>query len=147
MQKKKVLFIILPYIVTQKKYLMRSFLTIPYGVLSIATFIKDIADIEVFDCNLSNGYAANLGSILQGMKYDVIGISMMFDNSYSHLKGITETVKYFNPEAKILLGGAATTFSYKEILEQNPDIDAICYGEGEWPMRDLIRWNGIYTRG
>jgi len=138
--KKKVLFIILPYIVTQKKYLMRSFLTQPYGVLSIATFIKDIADVEIFDCNLyDNGIDLSnpLAIKISTFKPDIIGISMMFDNSYKYLKHITELCKLYS-NVKILLGGAATTFSYKEILEQNPDIDAICYGEGELPMYDFI---------
>jgi anaerobic magnesium-protoporphyrin IX monomethyl ester cyclase len=145
---KRILFIILPYIINHTRYAQRSFLTTPYGVLSIATYIKDIADVEIFDCNLYDGNI-DINNILavkiSAFNPDIIGISMMFDNSYKYLKHITELCKLYS-HAKILLGGAATTFSYKEILEQNPDIDAVCYGEGELSVNDYIL-TGIFQKG
>ena len=134
----KVLFIILPYITYEKKYAQRSFLTMPYGVLSITTYIKDIADVKIFDCNLYDKYEDVLCKTLKEFNADVYGINLMFDRSYQYLDDIVAMVKHYNYMASIIIGGAAVTYNYEQILKHDPFIDAVCYGEGEEPIRDYL---------
>jgi radical SAM superfamily enzyme YgiQ (UPF0313 family) len=136
--KKKLLFILLPYFIEKSKFSETSCIAMPYGILSIATFIKQYANIKIFDCNLHTNYIEALSHEILDFNPSIIGISLMFDNSYRYLSTIIKTIKTHNSTTKILLGGTATTYSYKEIVNENPEIDAICFGDGELPLKNYI---------
>lgn len=138
----KILFIIPPYLKetpvdTQEK--SRSFLIYPYGVLSLGTYLKKYSNtvIKIIDLNME----VDLKKELKAFKPDMVGISIMFDNSYSHISGIAETIKAFNNDTLVLVGGAAATASYKEIIEEQKNVDAVCLSEGEIPLLELVRAN------
>ncbi len=145
--KRIILLIVLPYIVkkTEAKYSkIRSFKAFPYGLLSLATYLKvqgkDKVEIKILDCNNKDeeGY---LGAIKQNVlecKPDIVGLSMMFDNSYRYVSDIANIIKEYNHNAIIVLGGAATTSSYKDIMGNQDNIDGVCFSEGEAPFLRLI---------
>jgi hypothetical protein len=92
-----VLFIILPYLMQEKEAKTaktRSFLAFPYGVLSIASYIKANAtvspSVNILDLNLYHleEVPQIVSHFLDKCNPDVVGISMMFDMSYKHVKGI-----------------------------------------------------------
>jgi radical SAM superfamily enzyme YgiQ (UPF0313 family) len=145
--RRSVLFVILPYLEKKKdatKGKTRSFLAFPYGVLSIATYLDKHAvttpEIKIVDMNIytADEYAEILGGLLGSMQPDIVGISMMFDQSYRHVAAIARQAKRLCPATKVLIGSAAATTAYDEILHDQPDIDAICYSEGEASMLRLI---------
>lgn len=144
MKKKRVLFIVLPYVVEHidvNRPKLRSFAAHPYGVLSIATYCKDLADFYIIDCNAYENYKDVITGCLYHMDWcvDIVGFSMMFDNSYPALKDLLELVNGLLPiYIPKILGGAAASYSYEEILKENPDLDAICFSEGEKPMHKLL---------
>ncbi len=143
-----VLFVILPYTIDasadSSKKGVRSFLAFPYGVLTIASFIRAnsrcLTDINILDLNTvaPSDVRSSLQQALACYKPDIIGLSLMFDVSYKHVQGVSRTIKAFDPSIHLVLGGAAATASYDEILEEQPDIDAICYGEGELALTALV---------
>lgn len=141
----KVLFLILPYLVQSRdKKNTRSVLAFPYGVLSIASYLRTNVrrqlDIRIVDLNLYD-YDAMAPAIAEHMASfgpDVVGISMMFDSSYRHLAGIARQIKAFDERTIVLLGGAAATVSWNLILHEQPHVDALCYTEGEYTMRRLV---------
>ncbi len=60
--KRNILFIVLPYLLKRgdlKSSKLRSFLAFPYGLLSIATYLRakvgDKVNIQVLDCNFNDG--------------------------------------------------------------------------------------------
>ena len=118
----------------------------PCGVLSLATYLNEKMQgkmkSKILDLNLYDDYLSILEQNIVDFSPDIIGISLMFDVSYIYLQDITSTIKRKGSKAKILLGGAAATSSYKEILEDNPSIDAICYYEGELPLLRFIKSDG-----
>jgi len=139
--KPKVLLINLPYVVKNidsSRPKIRSFLASPYGLLSVATYNKDFADFKIIDCDAEDNYMAAIIRAVQEFKPDIVGLSMMFDNSYKHLKTILEMIKESYPHILTILGGAAASYSYEEILAEQPDLDAICYSEGEIPLRWIL---------
>lgn len=141
---KNVLFIIPPYIADKDRYAQRSFVTMPQGVLSVASYIKDVAHSTVFDCNLYGAdYERGIKRLLIDHSFDVIGISLMFDISYRYISGILSIIK---GHGVIVVGGAAATPNYRQILNEQPDISAVCYGEGENAMREYIE-TGIFGKG
>lgn len=143
---KKVLLVNLPYVVKDidaNRPKLRSFFAFPYGLLSMASYIKPLADVEIIDCDAEiNPYAKVLHKLII-FQPDIVGFSMMFDNSYPWLKNFLGLVKRQNPQVLTLLGGAAASYSYQEILDENPNLDAICYSEGELPMAHLLE-NGDF---
>ena len=141
--KPKVLFINLPYVVknidaTRPK--IRSFFAFPYGLLSIATYCKDLADIRVCDYgNQERDAAIELLKVeLEEYPPDIVGFSMGYDNSYGCLEDLAGIVKDFDPNILVVLGGSAASYSYEEIIEEQEDIDWICFGEGEIPFYNIL---------
>jgi anaerobic magnesium-protoporphyrin IX monomethyl ester cyclase len=146
---KKILFIVLPYKPEAEllsKHKLRSFVAHPYGVLSIATYLKRNTDaiVKVFDCNVQEEYFKEVVRF----NPDIVALSMMFDCSYKYVKSISSSVKDWNSNCQVVIGGAAATASYQTILDNEPCIDAVCYGEGELPFFNLITSiEGEYTFG
>jgi anaerobic magnesium-protoporphyrin IX monomethyl ester cyclase len=137
--KPRVLMIVLPYMQTDPSpsSKMRSWLALPYGALSVATYCKDVADITFIDCNVEDNY---LGAIIKAIGKgfpEVIAFSMTFDNSFPHLKSIL--AQDFIPyQSLVVVGGAATLPVYREILTELPRIDAVCYGDGEVAFKNIF---------
>lgn len=141
------MFVIMPYLVEKKDAAnskTRSFLAFPYGVLSIASYIKanskKALDINIFDCNFFNEDEL-LGELSKSVSLydpDIVGISMMFDASYKYLNCITNTIKSVKDNVLLVLGGASSSASYDSIINEQNSIDAICYSEGEKPFLNLV---------
>ena len=94
---RKILFITLPYILSRKEAKnskIRSFEAFPYGMLSVASHIKNKSvkpvNIKVLDCNLysHDEYVDTIKNIMNEFNPDLIGLSMMFDTSYRYLENI-----------------------------------------------------------
>jgi anaerobic magnesium-protoporphyrin IX monomethyl ester cyclase len=141
---KKILFVVLPYNPDKElltKHKLRSFVAHPYGVLSIATYLKRNTDavIKVFDCNIKD----DLVDEIVRFNPDIIALSMMFDCSYRNVSPICKAIKDWNSNCIIVIGGAAATASYETVLKDNPEIDAVCYGEGELAFKSLLE-NGNF---
>lgn len=142
----KLLFIILPYLTDRRKEpsaKLRSYIAFPYGVLSIATYLekhyqKSIS-IKIFDPNIySTNWESYLFELVTRFKPEIVGISMMFDSSYKSLYGVTNIIKEIDSNITIVIGGAAATSSAYFILNKQPNIDAVCYYDGELPFARLI---------
>jgi radical SAM superfamily enzyme YgiQ (UPF0313 family) len=104
----------------------------------MATYNKDWADIKIIDCDTENNPAQAVYDALKNFKPEIVGFSAMFDNSYKALKHYLGMVKTSLPDALVVLGGAAASYSYEEVFSDLPLLDAICYSEGEIPFRDLL---------
>ena len=145
--KRNVLLIVPPYLLkpsSLKSSKLRSFKAFPYGLLSLATYLKvqgkDKVEIKILDCNNKDeeSYLDAIKHKLLECKPDIVGLSIMFDKSYRYLSDITNIIKKHNRDAIIVLGGAATTPSYKAMIEEQDNIDGICFAEGEAPFLRLI---------
>ena len=148
MRAHKILFAIPPYLGDQIEAIrpgkLRSFFAFPYGVLCLASYINKATggahDIKIVDLNQ---YSAAEGrtqfaKALADFAPDIVGISVMFDVSYKHVDGLAAAAKAANLDAKVLLGGAAVTTAWNIILQDQPNVDAICYSEGELAFVRLL---------
>jgi len=151
---KNVLIIVLPYLMvpdetrigywshkherkTSPSTLIKSWPALPYGVLSLVTYNKDVANIKVIDCNVDEGSPQTIVREMIAFKPDIVGFAMTFDNAYLHLRGILEIVRGIDPNVITVIGGAPMVAAYQEILDEQEGIDAVCYGDGEIPFRLL----------
>lgn len=145
--KKNILLIVLPHLAKRgnfKSSKLRSFKAFPYGLLSIATYLKtqagDKVNVQVLDCNLTDrsDFISVIKKKLSEFKPDVVGLSMMFDNSYKHVKDVSAVIKEYNNNTVIVLGGSAATLSSAAIMNEQDNIDGICFYEGEIPFLKMV---------
>lgn len=156
-KRKRVLFIIPPYFNSESSITTAlPVFTIPYGILSIDAFMKGntnnyIIETDILDLNVETSkiitekrkcHDSDLLDILKdricNYQPDIVGISALFNTSYNYLSSISTIIKEQTNSAFVVAGGGLPTNLYKKILEECLHIDAICYGEGEIPMTDLI---------
>lgn len=153
-QPRSVLLVVLPYRLgdattdTSKKA-VRSFLAFPYGVLTLASYVRRYADnlagVEILDLNLPSPDSAEtvLARKLATMRPDIVGFSMSYDVSYGWLKSLARTVKEHDAGICVVAGGPAVTTAYAEMLVECEQLDAACYSEGEVALKNLIEADDI----
>jgi len=79
-----------------------------------------------------------LRRLLAELQPTLVGFSMSYDISYPHVASLSGVVKQFDPTILTLMGGPAVTTAWGEILENQPNLDALCYSEGEKALLDLV---------
>jgi anaerobic magnesium-protoporphyrin IX monomethyl ester cyclase len=128
----------------------RTYLAFPYGVLTIASYLKRFAaalgQVEILDLNLpgDDPPAALLARQLAAMTPDIVGFSMSYDVSYPWLKSMATAVRRHDPSICIVAGGPAITTAYAEVIA-DCDLDACCYSEGEVALRNLVDADDMAT--
>jgi radical SAM superfamily enzyme YgiQ (UPF0313 family) len=158
---KKVLFIIPPYF-NADDYLNKSraavlpTFTIPYGILSLETYLnancKSSIELQMLDLNITlqklveDSFAGDymaifrreIGERLREFNPQFVGVSALFNSSNRYIGDVVKSCKDFDPDIITLAGGGLPSAAYKLMLESCPDLDAICKGEGELPLRELL---------
>jgi radical SAM superfamily enzyme YgiQ (UPF0313 family) len=149
----RILLCVLPYLVFQPDApvpgkTVRSFLAFPYGVLTMASYIKSRANpapvLEILDLNFfatTEERLAELRRQLQQIRPHIVGFSMSYDISYTHVSALAKEVKEFDSQILTVMGGPAVTTAWDEILVEQEHVDALCYSEGERAMLALAESN------
>ena len=107
----------------------------PLGLLTIATFLKrenHNIQIEVID-----GKLLTLDQIINKIDAELVGFTVEYSN-YQNTIQVVQRIKQLNPETKIILGGAYTSFMSERILKNRHEIDYIIRGEGEIAFAEFI---------
>ena len=125
----------------------------PLGLLSLSSYIKHSAkctpSISLIDFNTElvavpefpfQSYYEYFKSYLDGIvnDYDIIGVSSLFSTSYQSLIELGDALREKWPNKIILAGGPVPSGSYREIFRDTKSYDALCYGEAEKPLLELI---------
>ena len=75
---------------------------------------------------------------LRAFNPQFVGVSALFNSSNRYIQDILKTCKDYDAGIITLAGGGLPSAAYKILLENCPQLDAVCKGEGELPMRDLV---------
>lgn len=151
---KKILFII-PH--TGKKKVVenvqeRHIVTPPYGVLSLASYLKafsanpvviDILDLNFCPQNSDTMENAVRDRIIE-FRPDIVEISVMFNWTYPVLKRYSEIAYEMDHRIIIVCGGVVATNHYGRIVKEHSHIEGVCYGEGEIPLLKLVNADDPY---
>jgi len=157
---KSVLIIIPPYfdindLVPNNLSTKLPVVTIPYGVLSLASYVtaysKFTVKFNILDLNMeilkiiekeSRDINYEIKKLIKNYmdesKPDIVGISALFNTSFDYLEIVSNSVKNINSKTLVLIGGGLATNLYSEVLSTFKNIDAACYGEGEIPLLNLV---------
>jgi radical SAM superfamily enzyme YgiQ (UPF0313 family) len=128
----------------------RTYLAFPYGVLTIASYLKRFAtalgQVEILDLNLpgEDKPDVRLARKLAVIAPDIVGFSMSYDVSYPWLKSMAGAVRQHDRNICIVAGGAAITTAYDEVIA-DCDVDACCYSEGEVAFKELVDADDVTT--
>jgi anaerobic magnesium-protoporphyrin IX monomethyl ester cyclase len=130
----------------------------PLGLLYVAAALEQ-ADYEVeilnthLDCRRPRH---KQDSLVRGMTWqdiekeigdrepDLVGITNHFSAQIETTLAVAQIVKKINPKIPTIIGGPHPTFRYKQLLEENSDVDMVVIGEGELTIVDLMR---AYSEG
>lgn len=133
--------------------------TIPYGILSMHAYLNAHCEkpvvVDILDLNLPLRWAVEMGAVegilsrfdtliaerIHNFQPSIVGISALFTISFRYIRDIARAVRENAPDTLIVAGGGLPSAAYLEVLDFCPDIDAICKGEGEIPLRDLVDAN------
>lgn len=146
--RRHMLFIVPPYIVPPAKDAkikgVRSFLAFPYGALTVASYVEkhcsnDIS-VSILDLNVHVNEDAMqvVENYITAINPDIVGISFSYDVSYHHILPLSRKIKQLNHETIVVIGGPAATVAWEDFLDDQEYIDALCYGEGETALKDLL---------
>lgn len=158
--KPKFLFLIPPYLnetefSNEHKHAVLPAFTIPYGVLSMITYLDfnlnskwefDVLDLNLVlqNCldkkeqNFFGYYTEALSAKIHNQNVHIAGISALFNSSFDYVKKLAALVKKISPDVYVIVGGGVASAAYKEILTTCRYVDAVCKGEGELPLKNVL---------
>ncbi|HEB12275.1 MAG TPA: B12-binding domain-containing radical SAM protein [Actinobacteria bacterium] len=115
---------------------------VPIGLLSMASYLESVGhQVRVIDTMMYPKDRVEESTIELAAWADCVGFSVM-TTQVSHALSLSELIKKAVPGITVIWGGIHSTL-FPEQTETDPAVDFVVYGEGEEPMRDLIK----YLRG
>ena len=67
-------------------------------------------------------------------KPDIVGLAGPFTSQIENTIKTSNIIKEVNPDIITVVGGPHVTLIPKEFLEENPNVDVICYWRGEYTI-------------
>lgn len=119
--------------------------------IKVADFNVLLAQCEEFPFGSFEEYFKTVlsGSEWMGFHPTICGTSALFNPSYGSLLDFAKVCKELFPQTLMLSGGGIPTNLYKKMFADSPHYDALCYGEGEVPLLQLVeaedRWAYLET--
>ncbi|MDM8554388.1 radical SAM protein [Desulfococcaceae bacterium HSG7] len=128
---------------------------LPIGIISLSAYLKKHAEvvIKLIDFNILLNKIENFNftsfiSFYRNVLFtndwdefvpDIIGISTLFTTGYFNMIDIADVVRDMFPKSLVIAGGGIPTNMYKKILNESTSFDALCFGEGEKPLLELVK--------
>ena len=109
----------------------------PIGLLHLASAIRDKYNVKILDCSGKEINKTEIEKNIKKIDPFIIGLRVLTGPSISRALKISKIGKSLNK--KIIWGGPHPTILPKQTLK-NPNIDAVCIGEGENTLVKLIKY-------
>jgi radical SAM superfamily enzyme YgiQ (UPF0313 family) len=125
----------------------------PLGLMYVAAYLRQEVgcSVDILDSTFFKNTETFCRYISEKEPYDLVGISLMTFMMYDAFD-VARYIKTYYPRTKIIMGGPHPTVMPEQTME-NRNIDAVCTGEGEWVMADVVRSdrnfqdvNGVWYR-
>lgn len=115
----------------------------PMGLALLGAILKrdgyEVTILDVNAYNVSLEYAEKLAVNSSVLYTDgVVGITAMTPTINSALR-IAESIKHFNPDFQIILGGVHATLLPQETLDKSPEINMVVKGEGDNAIIEILK--------
>lgn len=115
----------------------------PLGLAYLAAVARKQTgrDPVVIDTTFSNAPMEMIASGLKSEKFDLVGVSAMVTMA-KEAREAARIARQTNPRAVVVMGGPHPTTLPGHVLEE-PAVDAVCMGEGEDTLADIVRTGGL----
>ena len=112
----------------------------PLGLLSIGGPLIDAGyAVNLLDADYENLKMSQIVASVVAKKVDIVMLGHSGSSSAQPvINEITQLIRQAQPEIRIIVGGIFPTFHWKDILQENPQIDYIVCGEGEKTILELV---------
>jgi len=127
----------------------------PLGIISLSAYVKKHLSIEVkvidfnvelnklteFNFKSFEDYFYNFISQSKWLDFnpDIVGISSLFTPSFQNMLDIAKCCRNIFPKTFIVAGGGVPTTMHEDIFKLSNDFNALCFGEGEKPLLNLVK--------
>jgi len=134
----------------------RNYYIMPLGILSVVAYCRSkLNDVEfkILDFSTTKHKQittaemyADIRKIIYEYNPDVVGISILTSSVANHANPIAKIAKEHNPNICTLFGGiSSSVMTLEEIEESLPNVDAVCYSEGEIPTLELLAASDFFA--
>jgi anaerobic magnesium-protoporphyrin IX monomethyl ester cyclase len=111
----------------------------PLGILYLASYLRQHKfSVAVEDAATSRISDEDLMNKIRGCSPKVVGISALTP-TYHRVVKIVENIRKEFDDILIVIGGQHATIEPAKTLAENPGIDLLVFGEGEYTLLELIR--------
>lgn len=95
-------------------------------------------DIQIAEYTINQNINYIIGELYR-KKPDILCFSVYIWN-INEILDIVKSIKLVKPDVEIVLGGPEVSFEIKELMESNPEIDYVLYGEGEETFSEFLEY-------
>lgn len=123
----------------------------PIGLLSIAAFLKNICELKIFDCLITDFEIKKtkdftlygtpfekIKSAIKDFNPDIIGISIPFSTQADNARAVCRIAREAKPDALIVFGGPDASVRYESLLKEEP-CDFCVIAEGEESFFEFVK--------
>lgn len=125
---------------------------LPLGLAYLSAVAKEVCEVKVLDCAVEGYYREervsdrflryglsfeDIKKEIEKFKPDMVGVSCLFSSQFQNVKEVCKRTKEIDRDILTVIGGTHPSFLYNECLEE-PAIDFVIRGEGEFSLKDLI---------
>ena len=111
-----------------------------FGLISVATYLNHNGqNSEILDMNTKQVSWEDLPAVIKQKKPDVVGVPSSMNCYIPQSLRVVNIAKETNPNIVTLGGGINFTLNSVNIMKQNPNLDFIVRGDGEYTTLELIQ--------
>ena len=111
----------------------------PMGLTYLAAVLEKYGyHVEILDAPVLSLSHEQIEEEIKKREPDIVGITATTAMINSALQ-VAKTAKTVLPESIVVLGGIHVTFSYESTMRENPFVDIVCIGEGEYTLLELVQ--------
>lgn len=111
----------------------------PATLCLLAAMVRDIVEVKIVDAQCYDLSLENFERQVRDFAPDYVGISILTTEYCEVLDIAARQVKAINKKIIVIAGGVHVTTNYQKVLE-NRDIDYSVRGEGEYVLRELLKY-------
>ena len=111
----------------------------PATLCLLGAMIKDLFEVKIIDAHFYNLSVEEFKDQLREFKPDFVGISVLTTEYAKILDIAAAAAKDVNKEIIVIAGGVHVTMEYESIMKNN-HINYAIRGEGEYVLRDLLKY-------
>ena len=110
----------------------------PYGVALITAYLRE-QGYETLMLQYPTWKKDEYVDIILDNPARLYGFQVNFEN-YTDVRDLVILIKKNNPDAKIIFGGPFVVNLYEELIKNDPNLDAVVLGEGEYTTAELVKY-------